>query len=194
MFKKLALATLAVGALALNAPAAQADAPSYDCYLDASQQADVTGQTFQGVLAGVIVHADVSASVTIRCYVTVNGVVQGGADTGVGSGTGVATAQKDVSFAAGDADVVKVCAQYTSNHGSGTVCTTVGVSQIPPQVVFDTIDGALAQVWPIVDPPVCDQLEDRAGTYGPVYINDQGDVYVDGEPQWDCPPYDVVWG
>ncbi|HVF04243.1 MAG TPA: hypothetical protein VNA20_05330 [Frankiaceae bacterium] len=193
MFKKLALATLAVGALALNAPAAQADAPTYDCRLRSTQQATITGQTYQGVLVGVIVHAE--ATVTIRCFVTVNGVVQAGADTGTGSGTVVATAQKDISFAAGDTDVVRVCAQYTSNHASGTVCTTVGIVQVPPQVVYDTIDGALAQVWPIVDPPICSVLKALAGNHGGVVvINSQGDVYVNGAPQYDCPPYDIVWG
>ncbi|HVF03668.1 MAG TPA: hypothetical protein VNA20_02395 [Frankiaceae bacterium] len=189
------MATLAVGALALNAPAAQADVPSFDCRLRSVQQDTVTGQSFQGVLVGVIAHADPSA-VSIRCYITVNGVPQSGADTGTGSGTSVATAQKDISFTAGDTDVVRICYVYTSAHGNGSGCITVGIIQVPPQVVYDTIDGALEQVWPIIDPPICSVLKLLAGSHagGAVVVNSQGDVYVNNEPQYDCPPYDIVWG
>ena len=37
----------------------------------------------------------------------------------------------------------------------------------------------------------CPVLASLAGTYGPVTINGEGDVYIDGEPFWDCPPYNI---
>ncbi|HVF06935.1 MAG TPA: hypothetical protein VNA20_19010 [Frankiaceae bacterium] len=191
MLRKLAAAAVAVGALALNASPAMADPPTYDCRLRAVQQDDVTGSTYEGVLAGVIVH---DSAVTIRCYITVNGVQ---ADTTpTGTGTGVAVTQKQVSFLAGDTDTVRLCIQWSAGTG-GTTCVPVVPPQVPPQVVYDTIDGVLWQVWPIV-PSICPYLKRLAGTWGTppgpvVFINSQGDVYVDGEPQWDCPPYDIVW-
>ncbi|HVF06743.1 MAG TPA: hypothetical protein VNA20_18045 [Frankiaceae bacterium] len=192
MIKKLAMAALAVGALALNAPAAQADAPTVDCRLRSVQQDTVTGQTFQGALGGVIAHSD-PTTVTIKCRVTVNGVTAASTDTG--TGVGVAATAKDISFAAGDADVVKVCADFTSSHGSGTICVTIGIIQVPPQVVYDTLDPVLDVVWGTVDPVVCAELKKLAGSYagGAIVINSQGDVYVNNAPQYDCPPYDIVW-
>ncbi|HVF06745.1 MAG TPA: hypothetical protein VNA20_18055 [Frankiaceae bacterium] len=187
--KKLAMASLALSALALNAPAAQADQPTHDCRLRSVQQDTVTGQTHQGALAGVITHADTS-NVSIRCRVTVNGVTV--AATPVGTGPGVATTESDVSFAAGDTDVVRVCADFTSAHGSGTVCVLVGITEVPPQVVWDTLDAALGELWPLIDPVVCEVLKQITGNHpGGVVVNDQGDVYVNGELVWDCPPYEV---
>ncbi|HVF06936.1 MAG TPA: hypothetical protein VNA20_19015 [Frankiaceae bacterium] len=187
-----------MGALALNAPVAQADVPHSNCHLRSVQQDSVTGQSFQGVLVGGIAHAD-PTEVSIRCWITVNGVLQTGADTGApttangSKGTAVAVAQKDVSFTAGDTDVVRICYTYTSAHGNGNGCTTVGIIQVPPQVVYDTIDGALEQVWPIIDPPICSVLKQLAGTYGAppvvIVITSEGDIYVNGELVWDCPPY-----
>jgi hypothetical protein len=58
--------------------------------------------------------------------------------------------------------------------------------------------------WPPVRPENCDDvaqaadavtcpvLASLAGDYGAIVINAQGDVFVAGEPFWDCPPYDLV--
>lgn len=40
-----------------------------------------------------------------------------------------------------------------------------------------------------VDPVVCAQLRPLAGAYGFVEIRSDGDVYVGGEPVYNCPPY-----
>lgn len=42
------------------------------------------------------------------------------------------------------------------------------------------------------DPAACAVLKALAGSYacGTIVINSQGDVYVNGETQYDCPPYD----
>ena len=49
---------------------------------------------------------------------------------------------------------------------------------------------AAEKTW--VDPIVCPLLVGVRGTYADVTIDDQGDVYVSGEPLWDCPPYDIL--
>ncbi|HVF04826.1 MAG TPA: hypothetical protein VNA20_08305 [Frankiaceae bacterium] len=192
MLKNLAVLAVAVAALALGAPAATADAPSYDCRLRSVQQDDVTGSAYRGVLAGVIVHAEDSA-VSIRCRVEVNGVTQ--AQTPVGSGTTVAATHQEVSFAVGGSDVVRLCADHSSGHGSGTTCIIIVAPQIPPQILYDTIDALAAEVFQIIHNSfICSLLKLLAGNYsGVLVINSQGDVYLNGEPQWDCPPYDIVW-
>ncbi|HVF06934.1 MAG TPA: hypothetical protein VNA20_19005 [Frankiaceae bacterium] len=189
MSKRIATAALAAAALALTAPGALADQPTFDCRLRSVQQDTVTGGTFQGVLTALIVYAD--GPVSIRCFVTVNGVPRAQA---AASGDRVAVAAEEVSFAAGDSDVMRLCADYTSGHGAGTWCASSGWGPFPPDFVYETLDGVLSQVWPVVDPVVCAALKAIAPGAGTVYVNGQGDVYVDGEPQWDCPPYDVDWG
>lgn len=186
MSRRLATAALAIAALALNAPAALADAPTYECRLRWVRQGGVTGDSFGGVLAGVIVHP---GPVSLRCRVTVNGVTQGQA---AASGDGVAVPAAEVSFTADDYAVVRVCADYTSTDGSGTTCITIGMTQNLPHV--DYPPGLMALIWRVVDPPICEVLKLLAPGTPPVFVNSQGDVYVDGEPLWDCPPYDIDWG
>ena len=65
---------------------------------------------------------------------------------------------------------------------------------IPPEPEDCEIDHAIeSTMMNYVDPTMCPVLASQAGTYGLVVINAQGDVFVGGEPQWDCPPYDL-WG
>ena len=42
-----------------------------------------------------------------------------------------------------------------------------------------------------VDEVVCPVLAASSGTYGVVELRTDGDVYVLGEPYWDCPPYGI---
>ncbi len=204
MFKKILTAALAAGALALNAPVAQADAPRFDCSFDSVQQDTATGQNYEGAAWGYIAHAE-GGDVTIRCYIAVNGVEASSTPTGTGS-NGAAVTSGRVTFAATDTDSVQLCAEYTSPHASDNVCFESTSTQIPPQEVidllislFETIDATLAPVWSTltdiektyIDPTLCDVLDGIPGTYGPVTINTQGDVFIDGEPFWDCPPYDL---
>ncbi len=41
------------------------------------------------------------------------------------------------------------------------------------------------EVW------LCPQLAAISGHYGPVYIAPDGDVYVNGDLVYDCPPYEI---
>ncbi len=183
MLKKIAMASVAVGALALNAPAALADEPQFGCNFRSVHQEDATGQNFEGAAAGYVVH---TGPVTIRCEVRVNGAPASSTDTG--SGSGAATIAGRITFAAGDTDVVTFHAIATTEHGEHVKDYATTLIQVPPQEVIDLINSVVIEH---VDPPLCNVLKSLAGTHGPVYINDQGDVYVNGSPEWDCPPYDI---
>ena len=53
----------------------------------------------------------------------------------------------------------------------------------------DAADGALDAANAVIDTIVCGALGALAPGFGPVGITPEGDVYVDGEFTWDCPPY-----
>jgi hypothetical protein len=183
LFKKIALASVALSALAFNAPAAMADEPVFDCNFRSVQQDDATGQNFEGAVVGYVVH---TGAVTIKCQITVNGSVV--FETETGSGTGAATVSARITFAASDTDSVNLVAVATTEHGEHTKTHETTLTQVPPQAVIDLLDMIVIDY---VDPALCEVLKSLAPGVGPVVINAQGDVYVNGEPQWDCPPYDI---
>ena len=155
MLKKILLAGIAVSALALNAPVAMADEPTGNCGFESLQQEDATGQNYEGVAYGYAVHAD-GGTVTVRCYVTVNGTEQ--SSTVPGTGTGVATTQGRVTFAAGDDDNVQLCTAITAHGVTKTECGDSTSSQIPPQEVIDAIDSVfdiIADATAPLDSIVC---------------------------------------
>ena len=187
MLKKIMMASLAVGALAFNAPGALADdPPEFGCNFRSVHQEDATGQNFEGAAWGYVVHAE-GGNVSIRCEIRVNGSPASTTPTGTGT-DGAATTSGRVTFQAGDTDIVTLVAYYTTEHGSGSRVYPTAVTQVPPQEVIDLINDVVIEY---VDPALCDILKLLAGTYGPVFINEQGDVYVNGAPEWDCPPYDI---
>ncbi|HVF05367.1 MAG TPA: hypothetical protein VNA20_11040 [Frankiaceae bacterium] len=86
------------------------------------------------------------------------------------------------------ASVVRFCISHVGPSGSGTVCVTYANNQIPPQVVWDTLDAVVTEViWPLMA-SACSTVGTLADDYGPVTITAGGDVYVNGEPQLDCHP------
>ena len=182
MFKKILLVAAATSALALNAPVAHADAPTADCGFESVQQADATGQSYEGVAYGSVAHGE-GGPVSIRCYVTVNGTVA--ASTPTGTGTGFAITQGRITFAAAETDDVRLCYEATTVHGLESGCGETTNTQIPPQEVIDLLNSILV----LVDPTICDALKLVAGNYGPIVIDAQGDVYVNGVLWYDCPPY-----
>ncbi|HVF03800.1 MAG TPA: hypothetical protein VNA20_03075 [Frankiaceae bacterium] len=187
MLSRLAAALTATSAVAFAPPAANADPPTYACTVAAVQHDVITGQPFQGILAGFVSHAH-NASLWVRCWITVNGVRQ--AATDVGYGTTVATAQRDVSFTAGDTDVVRICIEF--DGPPTTACRTVGFTEVPPPTAGDAVEETVDRVRPVTDPTVCSPLRWLAGSYGVADVNYEGDVYVNGEPYYDCPPYGSV--
>lgn len=186
MIRRLLAAFVAVAALTVNATTASASDAVYDCRLRAAP----SNGTHQGVLAGAIASPS-GGAVGIVCRVTVNATTV--AQIG-GTGNTVAAASGTVSFAAGPSDVVRLCADWTDHGTTRTTCVTLGVLAIPPQVVWDTVDAILYEVWWIFPGDfLCSLLKLLSPGVPPVYINGQGDLYLDGEPRWDCPPYDIEW-
>lgn len=138
---------------------------------------------------------------TVECWIAVNGVKVDSTDL-VASGFGVQANAKQISFAAGDADFVMLCQTVTYADGSveppcdepcgGAEC------QFPPQWILDLLNAAFTTVndaeIAYVDPAVCPQLVKLAGSYGPITVTAEGDVFV-ADPfglagkEYDCPPY-----
>ena len=187
MFKKIMMAGLAVGALALGAPAAHADDPTFDCNFNSVQQEASTGQSFEGAAYGYVVHAG-DAGATIRCYIAVNGSEVSSTPTGTGVTAGRLT------YSAGDTDVVTFHAEVCTSHGCSTHDYETVRQQIPPQEVIDALNAVIDllndNVFSQIDPTLCPLLAGLAGTYGPVTIGADGDVSIDPLGLiWDCPPY-----
>ena len=197
LLKKIMMAGLAVGALALNAPAASAGHATVNCRFNAVSQATATGQdTWEGAAEGYIV-GNAGEAVSIRCVVKVNGAVR--AATAWGSGTTAATTADRVTYVRTLTEVTQLCAQYTTAHGPGETCFATTTTQIPPQEVIDALDAVfdlLTEVEKtVIDPVVCPVLQSLNGSYGPIEIKPGtggtgGDVYINGELWWDCPTYE----
>ena len=161
---------------------------------DVSGQGQMSGEIDVEAVVYSRVDSENPLSAKFTCYILVNGDPQPGAvvtaesvshdppvPVVVGGGFITYTSNSVTDF-------VQLCQTVEYSNGDVTnECFEADTFEIPPPII-----------WEIVDPPVCDNiLKPRAGTYDvgghTVFINEQGDVYVDGEPQYDCPPYDIVW-
>ena len=149
-----------------------------------TQQADLYAVTalFSTTPAGNPVTA------TVTCQVRVDGTVA--ASVGE-TGTAAVVVHGSVTWSADHTNVVEVCTvvDYADPTPTATHCGQIGV-YLPPQELLELLDAMFVE---LADPVVCPALKARAPGAGPVFINEQGDVYVLGTPQWDCPPYDI-WG
>ena len=202
LLKKIAIAALAAGALALNAPLAQAAEPTdFGCGFESLAQETATGgqDTFTGAAYGYIVGAAGETSVTVKCEVRVNSATV--ASTDLGSGSVVATSQGQVTYTADDDDDVDLCTVWTTSTTGGTDCGDATTTQIPPQAVIDlldTINQLIADGTAGLDPIICGALK-TAGV--PAAINsttavttlsadlDDCDLYLGGELLIDFVPY-----
>lgn len=192
------LGTPAVLALALLASPAAADHATLDCEFDTIAQETLTGSrdTFVGLAYGYVA-SGTDEAVSIRCYVTVDGVAS--ASTGTGTGTRVAVAHGQVTYTANDWQDVALCAEWTAGLEGGTTCEPTETTQIPPQETIDLVDDLYRQVadlliWigPYELPSACWVLQQLSpGVPGVVDIRTDGDVYLAGIHFWDCPPYEV---
>ena len=86
---------------------------------------------------------------------------------------------------------------WTTNPSSACALTISAGTDDP---VFDPVFGLLDTVADTLteikvsvgDPVACPVLAALAGAYtGLLLITPQGDVYLNGEAVWDCPPYDL---
>lgn len=171
------------------------------CDFSTDRQQAVTGDQNVGVIfdhSATTDPAHAPTGATVECWIVVNGVKVDSTDL-VASGFGVQSNYKQISFAAGDGDSVQLCQSVT--YADGTTeppCDEPcggGECQIPPPLVTQLLNLPNDLVIQYVDPEVCPRLAKLAGTYGPITVTADGDVYVPdplvlfGGPIYDCPPY-----
>lgn len=186
--------TLAAALLAVAAGAPGANAGPISKYHGGCSMvavADPTEFTFgpgvyQGVMTATVVAystGEVDAdpvSATVRCYVLVNGALQGGSVL-TRSGAGAVIGAGHVFYTRPTfTDEVQVCTlvDYTSDATPSTVkCQQVATFELPPPMANE-----------IIDPIVCPAFAAAPGEVGPLLISAQGDVRLAGTPFWDCPP------
>lgn len=141
MFKKILVSALAVGALALQAPAALAGHATYDCNFTSVAQETATGgqDTYTGYAYGYIVSPTPGETVSIRCAILVDGTEV--ASTPTGTGTNAAFTQGPITYTASDSQDVKLVAYWTAGNESGSQPYETTNSQIPPQEVLDALEA-----------------------------------------------------
>lgn len=222
MKKKVLLGGLLVGMVTsfMPATAALADDPTTDiteggCGFNTVEQATATNGLFEGVIYDLSATTDVNhvpLNSTVECWIQVDGgdvtphfTFPFGAVAGPAAPVqaGVST---PITFGASATDTVTLCQVTHYPGGDGpTVCPTATTTQIPPQVVFDTLQTVLDLVNGVfastIDPKVCPILGSLAPGVGPVVIDPTGDVSIVPDPTsglfppglltpvYDCPPY-----
>lgn len=196
--------SLCVGALALPpaANAVTADVIHGGCGYNTDQNATLTG----GQNAGTIYDLSVTTTgdtpprpidATVSCWITVNGVQAPGTRFSY-SGAGVQAGADHISFATTDGDRIDMCQSVAYADGTtDTQCPVPVDDSLPPQRVIDALNNAFGllndALVSFVDPVLCPVLVSLSGTYGPVTIAADGDVYVPDPlgligPAYDCPP------
>lgn len=198
-----------LGMSALAAPAAHAAGPNQVHGGCSFATTNAFGDGYTGVLyeASVTTTGDTPPQpigATVTCWLTVNGVEAPGtrhtyADLpGV---TGVQAGADTAAYYADDLDPVNVCEAVAFADGTTQEWCSVDVRDpIPPQEVFDFVDGLVHYVECGDDgsdfcPIGCRFTKLLAGAYGPLLITPEGDVYVVDplslglNPIYDCPPY-----
>jgi len=189
-----ATSAMAVG-LAPAASAAGGDTIHGGCFFDTDQQAVVTNGAYTGVIGDKSLTQDASglpADATVSCQIQVNGFPAPGTTFSY-SGAGAQAGVDRVSYAAAGTDWVALCQRvvYSDGTDTGWGCLSPCECQLPPQVIIDLLNSTFA----VLDAQVCPVLVAAAGTYGPVTITPDGDVYVADpiglglNPLYDCPPY-----
>lgn len=166
------LVSATAAALALTAPAALAGDAVRDCRWSGFQDASVSGDTYAGVLTGVVASPS-GGAVALTCRITVNGTT---VVTVPSAGRPVFAQNAWVTV--DPTDVVRICSDVTQHAATTTTCAP----WLPVQQMT---------VWLLVDPAVCAALTELEGTYPLVTVDGQGDVYVAGSLFYDCPPYNT---
>jgi len=196
--------TLGTGvALAPGAAAVGNNTTIGGCGYNADRVDAVTGTRYTGVVHEASVTHDpfgLPIGATVSCKIEVNGVDAPGTTFSY-LGYGEQAGADQLSFEAGDTDTVQMCQRtvYADNTDSGWNCPGAHNLILPPQEFVDTINFVTDVIdnvyfWDI-DPRACPILAAHPGTYGPITVNADGDVYVADPldlvlgPVEDCPPY-----
>jgi hypothetical protein len=178
------------------------------CSYNTDQNDTVTGpDTYVGVVddaSATVDSAGTPVAATVSCQIRVNDVAAPGATFSY-SGLGVQAGANSVSLTAAPTDVVDLCQRvvYADLTDTGWVCPTtdrcfVNAPCFPPGVntLLDLVSGNVNNAFTsTIDPALCPVLAAHAGSYGPVTVAPDGDVYVPDpvglglNPIYDCLPY-----
>ena len=146
-------ALLATAAVSIAAPPAVADDPSYECAADLYANDDLAGPgAYTAFVRGYLSHAG-EPRLQIRCEIYVNGWATGIAATGTDqTGLGFAVAADLLTVPAQDTDVVEVCTQVSTSHGSlYPRCWSTTTTQLPATEIQQHLDAVEAAVAAVVD-------------------------------------------
>jgi hypothetical protein len=120
--RKVTLGAVAATVIGLVVPITSATADEGDTFKGGcalSIQNETSGQN-QGVIADLSLSQEASAGpsgATVKCWIEVNGSKAPGTEV-VAAGTGVQEGEAQISYAAGDTDIVALCQQVTFADGS----------------------------------------------------------------------------
>lgn len=206
--RRVLLAIVAIAATVLSVPAGHAAAPDVlhgGCYFDTMSKSAVGSDENVGVIGansetttGDFPPVPIGATVT--CWIEVNFVEAPGTRFSY-SGFGAQAGTDPVSFFADADDIIEGCESVRFADGTTDSGCPIGPSdpQLPPQFVVDWLnaifDDLTAAEVGYVDPAVCPALVAAAGSYGPVTIGPDGDVFLPDPyalgvtPVYNCPPY-----
>lgn len=201
--RRTTIAALALTLAALGAgPAAAHGDSTYrgDCGYRLVAQEAVTGgdNHYVGVVSSDVVAYSPSdgniVGATVTCTIEVDGVLVASAS---GTGYGAVLFAERVEFDIDDTDVVHLCWTVdftTDDTPTAADCARATTLECCPFItdpIVEAFNLASAAVGEYVDPTACAALAELAPGVGPVTVDDEGDVFVSGEPMWDCPPYDI---
>lgn len=192
MLKRTLTTAVAVGALALTAPAARAEHATFDCRFVAVAEQTLTGgdENYVGYAVGYI-SSDAGEPVSIRCVVANEfNVILSGSPTG--TGTGVAVTAGPVAFSPVPTAVVQLCAEWLAGSEAGWTCFPTTRVDLPSgsDALVEQATGAVdALAGPVVC-PLTNLVDGIVDVRGAIDIEEDGDVTVLGIPIVDCPPED----
>ena len=151
-------------------------------------QGQMTGEMdIEAVVYSATDPTDNPMTATFTCYIKVNGSTQPGAIC-TATGTVVVAGGCVITYTSNSVtDFVQLCQDVdyaNTDYPDTSECFEASTFEIPPPIFWEIVDGA-----------VCPILAMAAGTYGGpppipvIVITPEGDVYIDGEFVYDCPPY-----
>jgi len=203
-------AALAFGASAIVVPTAHAGSPDIvhgGCFFDTAAQPSTQPGGNVGVIGDLSVTTDASGkpmAATVSCWLDVNGVEAAGTRFSY-AGTGGQVGANPIQFFASNTDQIDLCTSvvFADNTTTGAECLVSDGPEIPPQVVWDEFDAVAGLIDAVEGCDashqecslLCPRLKLVAGSYGPLTIGPDGDVFVVDplglglNPVYDCPPY-----
>jgi len=208
--RRVLLASVAVGASVLFAPTAHAGNPDVfrgDCFYDVTDRPPAPDDD---VYTGVIGDRSTTMTgdspptpigATVTCWIEINGVVAPGTTHSYGDVAGIVGVQAGADPASVTADVGdswELCHRVDfADATTQSECEAPITIQVPPECGGCSVIGIVLDAWETyLDPVVCSELAQRAGSYpGGVTIDPTGDVTVPDplslglDPIYDCPPY-----